>query len=192
MKTRAALHARAYGWHLTSMAVSISCALATLATFCILLVTAPAPARAAATLPRSCGASMATGRIASASVPLYATGAQISLNTASAVADTQIVVRGTGWPGGVPISIGLKHFVQMDGVVNAFDNLAQTTATSAGTFTSPAFLLPLGTCGIPPRAGTTVEIVAHTLTGSIQSTAALSIAQTPTIAVDLPFLQLPR
>ncbi|HLJ79929.1 MAG TPA: hypothetical protein VKT52_00500 [Ktedonobacterales bacterium] len=135
---------------------------------------------------------MATGRIASASVPLYATGAQISLNTASAVADTQIVVRGTGWPGGVPISIGLKHFVQMDGVVNAFDNLAQTTATSAGTFTSPAFLLPLGTCGIPPRAGTTVEIVAHTLTGSIQSTAALSIAQTPTIAVDLPFLQLPR
>jgi hypothetical protein len=135
---------------------------------------------------------LATGRIGSASVPLDATGAQISLNTASAVAGTQIVVRGTGWPGEVPITIGVKHFVQTDGVVTAFDSLVQTTATSTGTFTSPTFLLPDGTCGILPRAGTTAEIVAHTATGSIQASAVLSIAQTPAIAVGLPQLQLSR
>jgi hypothetical protein len=194
MERRAATQARAHGWHPTGRAVWILCALAALATCCVLLAATAASAHAAAstTPPRSCGASMATGRIGSASVPLDATGAQIALNTASAVAGTQIVVRGTGWPGGVSIMIGVKHFVQTDGVVTAFDGLAQTTATSTGSFTSSVFLLPPGTCGILPRAGTTAEIVAHTLTGSIQAGAALSIAQTPAIAVGLPLLQLPR
>jgi hypothetical protein len=160
-----------------------SCALATLAALCVLLAGAAMPVHAAAsTLPRSCGASAATGRIASASVPVYATGARISLNTASAVAGTQIVVRGTGWP----------HFVQTDGSVNTFDGLVRATATSTGAFTAPMFMLPRGPCGIPPRAGTTVEIVAHTLDGRIQALATLAIAQTPTIEVGLPSSTLPR
>jgi hypothetical protein len=194
MQTRTATPARAHRWRLTGTAVSLSCALAILVTLCVLPVAAAAPGHTAATatLPRGCGVSMAAGRIASASVPRYATGAQISLNTASAVAGTQIVVRGTGWPGGVPITIGVEHFVRTDGFVNAFDGLVQATASATGTFTAPVFLLPLGTCGILPRAGTTAEIVAHTPGGGVQASAALSIAQTPAIAVDLPSLQLPR
>jgi hypothetical protein len=43
-----------------------------------------------------------------------------------------------------------------------------------------------------PQAGTTAEIVAHTPNGGIQAAAALSIVQTPTIAVVLPSWTLPR
>src|SRR5579859_8147170 len=177
-------------------------ALATLATVAILattlwvlLVGAAAHVHAAAstlTLPRSCGASAATGRLASASVPADATGARIFLNTASAVAGSQIVVYGTGWPSGVPITIGIEHFVQTDGSVTAFDRLVQATATFTGTFTAPMFMLPHGVCGILPRAGTTAEVVAHTPNGGIQASAALAIVQTPTIEVGLPLVTLPR
>jgi hypothetical protein len=194
MQTRTATPARAHRWRLTGAAVSLSCALAVLATLCMLPVAAAALGHTAApaTLPRGCGVTMATGRVAAASVPGYATRAQISLNTASAVAGTQIVVRGTGWPGGVPMTIGVEHFIQTDGFVNAFDGLVQATASATGTFTSPMFLLPGGTCAILPRAGTTAEIVAHTPGGGVHASAALSIVQTPTITVGLPQLTLPR
>lgn len=166
--------------------------LATLAILCVLLVGAAPPAHAApATLPRSCGATAVTGLIASASVPEYATDARISLNTASAVVGTQIVVHGTGWPGGVPITIGVEHFVQTDGFVNAFGRLVQATATPSGTFTAPMFRLPRGMCDVLPRAGTTAEVVAYTSGRGIQASAALSIAQTPSIVVGLPPLTLP-
>jgi hypothetical protein len=170
--------------------------LATLAALCVLLVGTAAPAHAAAaSLPGSCGASATTGRFASASVPVNATGARISLSTATAVAGTQIIVYGTGWPGGVPITIDVEHFVQTSGSVSfvtALHGLANAAATSTGTFTAPMFRLPRGMCGMLPQAGTTAEIVAHTSDRAIQATAALSIVQTPTIEVGLPSLTLPR
>jgi hypothetical protein len=164
--------------------------LATLAALCVLRVDTAAPAHAAAaTLPGSCGASAGTARLTSASVPVSATGARISLNTASAVAGTQIVVRGTGWPAGVLLSVDVEHFVETGGSVSsvtALHGLAKATTTSTGTFTAPMFRLPRGMCGMLPQAGTIAEIVAHTPDGGIQATAALSIAQTPMIEVVLP------
>jgi hypothetical protein len=170
--------------------------LATVGALCVLLVGTAAPAHAAAsTLPGSCGASAGAGRFASASVSRSATGARISLNTASAVAGTEIIVYGAGWPGGVPITIDVEHLVETGGSVSsvtAFHGLAKATVTPTGTFTAPMFRLPGGMCSMLPQAGTTAEIVAHTLDRGIQAAAALSIMQTPTIQVGLPSLTLPR
>lgn len=160
----------------------------------LLLAGAPSPAHAAQGRRGSCGASVAPGSPATART--WATSARITLNTGSAASGTQIVVSGTGWPAGAPIVVGVAHFVQTDGLVNAFDGLAQATATAAGTFTAPVFTFPRGVCGVAATAGTAAQVVAHTADGSadgaIQASAALSVVQTPTVAVGLPFYTLPR
>ena len=162
--------------------------LSAVAALFLLVASVTTPAHAdAPTAPSTCSASFA---LDSSDAP-KASGAdaKITLNIASAASGSQIVVRGTGWPTKAQVVIGIDHFVQTNGVTNAFDGVSHATVTSAGTFTAQTFTLPFGMCGALPRAGTVAEIVAHTPDEQTRVTAPLSIVQTPTITVAADHIQ---